>query len=255
MWWLLLIVVAGVGLVARLWNIDFDLRQHLHPDERHWAQTASGIAMSPQPAHHGTLAGPVLDWLDGQRSAADPYRGTDSFLYGPISLAAARAEAGWLHDGVVNGDQPAGAAAHLLNAVGIPLIDSAGAPRFDDGYGVDLIGRLQGAFLDTLTIVAIALIARRLAGRAAGLIAGAMYASSPLAIQHAHFLGSEPLLGLLSAVTVLCTLALDRGADVRRSGRSGLLVGLAAGGALAAKLTAAGLAVVPLGIKPERNGL
>lgn len=245
-WWPLLVLIAGLGLVARLWNIDFDQRQHLHPDERHWALTSDAMRTAPAPAPHGTLLGPVLDWLDGQRSAANAYRGTDSFLYGPVSLATARAAAGWLHDGVVHRDQPANAVAHALNAVGIPLIADDGSPRFDDGYNVDLIGRLQGAVFDTFTIVVVGLIARRLAGRVAALAAAAMYAASVLAIQHAHFLGSEPLLGLACALTVLCTLQMDRSADLRRSGRSGVITGLAAGAAVAAKLTGVGLAAVPV---------
>ena len=245
-WWALLLVCAGLGFVARLWNLDFDQRQHLHPDERHWALTSDAIRTAPTPSPHGTVIGPVLDWLDGQRSPADAYRGTDSFLYGPVSLATARATAGWLHDGVANGAQPADAVAHALDAIGIPLIAADGTARFDNGYGVDLIGRLQGACFDTVTIIVVGLIARRLAGRLAGLAATVMYAASVLAIQHAHFLGSEPLLGLACALAVLCTLRMDRGADTRRSGVSGLVAGLAAGGVVAAKLTGVGVAAVPV---------
>ena len=87
--------------------------------------------------------------------------------------------------------------------IGIPLIDDAGAPRFDAGYSVDLVGRLIGALFDTVTIVVIALIGRRIGGRTAGVAAAGLYAMSVLAIQHAHFLGSEPLLGLACALTVL----------------------------------------------------
>ena len=245
-WWSLMLLVAALGLVARLWNIDFDQRQHLHPDERHWALTSDAIRTAPAPTPHGTLLGPVLDWLDGQRSPGDAYRGTDSFLYGPVSLATARATAGWLHDGVFDKAQPADAVAHALNAVGIPLIADNGSPRFDDGYNVDLIGRMQGAVFDTLTIVVVGLIARRLAGRLAGLAAASMYGASVLAIQHAHFLGSEPMLGLACALTVLCTLRIDRSADRRRSCTSGLVTGLATGTAVAAKLTGVGAAAVPV---------
>lgn len=247
LWWgSLMLLIAGLGLVARLWNIDFDQRQHLHPDERHWALTSDAIRTAAEPTPHGTLSGPVLDWLDGQRSPADAYRGTESFLYGPVSLATARATAGWLQDGIVDKNQPADALAHALNAVGIPLIASDGSPRFDDGYGVDLIGRLQGAVFDTLTIVVVGLIARRLAGRLAGLAAAAMYGGSVLAIQYAHFLGSEPLLGLACALTVLCALRMDRSPDLRLSGISGVVTGLAAGTAVAAKLTGVGLVAVPV---------
>lgn len=245
-WWGLVVLVALVGFVARVWNLDFDQRQHLHPDERHWALTSAALDEAPAPAAHGTIAGPVLDWLDGQRSAANPYRVTDAFPYGPVTLAAARNIAGWLHDGAADGDQPADAVVHALDAVGIPLLDDEGQPRFNDGYEVDLIGRLLGALLDTLTIGVVALVARRLAGPTAGVIAGAVHAGSVLAIQNAHFLGAEPLLGLASALTLLATLRIDRSGDSRRGALTAAVAGLAGGAALAAKLTGGAVALIPL---------
>lgn len=242
----LIAVIALAGLVGRLWNVDFDQRQHQHPDERFWALTSAAMAGTPPPAPHGTIFGPVLDWLDGDRSPASVYRATPSFVYGPVSLATARAAANWLHDGVVEGRQPAAALAHLLDALGVPLIDDAGAPRFDAGYQVDLIGRLQGALLDTITIVVVAAIGRRLGGHLAGVLAAAFAASSVMSIQLAHFFGAEPLLGLGSALIVLCMLRLDRSADPRRAATSGLLLGMAIGVTVAAKLTALGIVLVPI---------
>ena len=61
-WFRALVVVAMiVGLVLRLWNVDFDQRQHQHPDERFWAITADALAKQPAPAPHGTVLGPVLE--------------------------------------------------------------------------------------------------------------------------------------------------------------------------------------------------
>ncbi|MEO6125847.1 MAG: DUF2298 domain-containing protein, partial [Ilumatobacteraceae bacterium] len=236
---------TAFGLTARLWNIDFDQGQHLHPDERFWAFTADAIGKQPAPPEHGTIVGPVLDWLDGQRTPASAYRSQESFLYGPISLATARAAAGWLHDGVTDGDQPAAAVVDTLDAIGIPMLNDDGTATFDDRYDIELVGRLLSAIIDTITLVVVGLIGRRLGGRTAGIAAAALYASSVLAIQHAHFLGSEPLLGLGSAITVLFALRLDRGADSRRAAVTGAAVGIAAGFAVAAKLTGVGVAVVP----------
>ena len=246
LWRSLLALVALVGLTARLWNLDFDQRQHLQPDERHWSLTSASIAEAPVPAAHGTLVGPILDWLDGDRSPANVYRGTDSFAYGPVTLVAARWTAAWLHDGVTSGDQPAASVAEAFDAVGVNLIDGDGKARFDDGYQVDLIGRLLGAFLDATTIVVVGLIGRRLGGRCAGLSGAALYATCVMAIQHAHFLGAEPLVGLASALTVLATLRLDRSANVTTAVRGGALVGAAAGLAVGAKLTGVAVAAVPL---------
>lgn len=245
-WFRALVVVAMIlGLVLRLWNVDFDQRQHQHPDERFWAITADALAKQPAPAEHGTVIGPVLDWLDGQRSPSNPYRVNEEFLYGPISLTIARSVSGWLRDGVDTGRQPASLIARGIDAAGVPLIDHDGRARFDDRYQVDLVGRLIGALFDTLTIVVVAAIGRRLGGAKAGVIGAGLYAVCVLAIQYSHFLGSESLVGLGSALTVLATLRLDRGANSRRSWRTGLAVGAASGLALAAKLSAIGVAAVP----------
>ena len=246
LWPLLLVVCALVGLTGRLWNVDFDQRQHLQPDERFWAITSSHLADAPAPDGHGTVAGPLLDWLDGDRSPANVYRATDSFSYGPITLAVSRGAAGWLHDGVTSGDQPASFVARAINAIGVPLIDQQGNPRFDDSYQVDLVGRLFGALLDAATIVIVGLIGKRLGGRRAGLVSAALYASCVMAIQLAHFLGSEPMVAFASALTVLMTLRLDRSARVGAAVAGGALVGAAAGLSVAAKLTGATVAVVPV---------
>jgi hypothetical protein len=245
-WWLLLALIVVVGFVARAWNLDFDQGQHLHPDERHWALTAAELERQPAPERHATLLGPALDWLDGQRSPANPYRATTSFVYGPIMLTAARSTAGWLHSGVVAGDQPAAAIVDILDTAGIPLIDAEGSPTFDAGYDLEIVGRLLAALFDTITIALVALIGRRLFGPASGLVAAGFYASCVLAIQHAHFLGAEPLLGLCSALLVLATISIDRSADARPAVRGGLLVGLTIGAAMAVKINALGLVLVPI---------
>ena len=54
-WPLLLAVCALVGLTARLWNLDFDQRQHLQPDERHWSITSGNLAAAPAPARAAAL--------------------------------------------------------------------------------------------------------------------------------------------------------------------------------------------------------
>jgi hypothetical protein len=191
-WWALLALVVIVGFVGRAWNLDFDQGQHLHPDERHWSLTSAALELEPQPDAHGTVFGPALDWVDGDRSPANPYRATESFVYGPVMLSASRGAAGWLHAGVANGSQPAALTANVIDAIGIPLIAADGSPTFDVGYDVELIGRLLAALLDTLTIAIVGLIGRKLAGDAVGLFAAGFYASCVLAIQQAHFLGSEP---------------------------------------------------------------
>jgi YYY domain-containing protein len=255
-WWSALAAIALVGLVGRVWRLDFDERQHQHPDERFWALVSADLAAAESAPGategHGTFAGPVLDWLDADRSPANPYRVTDSFVYGPAPLAWSRAIAGWLHEGATSGTQPARAVAEVIDALGVPLIDAGGAARFDDAYQVDLVGRLLSALLDTATIVAVGLLGRALGERAGqrgsvvGLVAAALYAGTPVAIQNAHFMSSESALGLACALTVLAAVQLDRSAAVRRAGWHGVRLGAACGAVVAIKLSGVAVAAVPL---------
>ena len=246
LWWAALTVIVLVGLVGRAWNLDFDHGQHQHPDERYWAIVSDAMAREEPVSGHGTILAPVVNWLDADTSAANPYRVVETFPYGPITLAMSRDTAEWLRAGVDEGSQPALAVAKTLDAVGVPLINDDGVAEFDDGYQVELVGRLLSALIDTLTIVVVALIARSLAGRSAGLVGAALYAASPLALQHAHFLGSEPLVAFACGLTVLASLHLDRGASARRAAATGTIVGIAGGLAVAAKLSGVSVAVVPV---------
>jgi len=254
LWWLALIAIAVAGLVGRAWNLDFDDRQHQHPDERHWAMTSADLAALEREAPasgHGTVFGPVLDWLDADVSPANPYRVKESFVYGSAPLAWARGLASWMRDGVDHGTWPAGMVVDGLDALGVPLLHPDGTARFDAGYDVDLVGRVLGVAFDTITIVLVGLIGRRLAGRhtagpAVGLVAAVLYAACPLMLQATHFLSSEPALALASAATLLAALRLDRSADRAAAARGGALLGACSGVAVAIKLSALPLVVVPL---------
>lgn len=255
-WWAALAVIALAGTIGRAWNLDFDARQHQHPDERHWALTSAALQAEHDdparaPSGHGTVFGPVLDWLDADVSPANPYRVQETFVYGPAPLAWARGVAAWLADGVATGAQPADAIVSTLDAVGVPLLATDGTARFDAGYHADLIGRLLGVAADAVTIVLVGCLGRRLGGRrtggpAAGLVGAALYAACPLMLQATHFWSSEPTLALACAATLLAALGLDRGASVRAAVTGGSRVGALAGAAVAVKLSAVPLVAVPV---------
>lgn len=235
-------VVTLAGCTARMWNLDFDNRQHQNPDERHWALTAAAIDRATPIAPTQGLLGPVADWLDGQKSPANPYRGTDFFVYGPSLLALTRASAGVLAEGVERSDQPVVSLVKAFDWIGIPLLDSTGKPRFDDAYNSDLIGRLLSALFDSGTIVVVALIGRRVGGRRAGILASVFQASSVLSIQYAHFFGAEPLAQLMCAILLLASIHLA----IDRRKRFGLLAGAAAGLTMAIKISTFAVIVVPI---------
>ncbi len=241
LWRLVILAVTIAGCTARLWNLDFDNRQHQNPDERHWALTAAAIDRAPSPIRSEGPFAPLIDWVDGQKSGANPYRGTDFFVYGPSMLPLTRMVAGLMADGVKSGAEPGLFVVRVLNSIGVPLLDSNGSPRFDDAYNSDLIGRLLGALLDSLTILVVAVIGRRIGGKRVGFVAAIFQASSVLSIQYAHFFGAEPLAQLTCALTLWASLRLA--GDTRK--RFALLAGVCSGLALASKLSTVGLLLVP----------
>jgi YYY domain-containing protein len=251
--WLMVVLAATAGLLLRVWNLDYDDRQHLQPDERHWSLVASRLDTAVAPDGYPTVAGPVLDWLDGQRSPTNPYRnGNDSFVYGPVTMSVTRAVAGWLYDGAATGAQPARLVAETVDRLGVPLLDPAGGPRFDRGYQIDLVGRLLGALTDTVAVVVVGLAGRRLGGQrsghAVGIGAAWIYASLVLLVQYARFFGAEPALALASALCVLAMLHVDRSDSTRRALATGALVGASAGLIMAVKFSGLGLALVPFAL-------
>ena len=58
--------------------------------------------------------------------------------------------------------------------------------------GVAVAGRLLIALLDTLTILLLFLLGRRLYGAAGGLLSAGLYAFTPQAVQLSHFFAMDP---------------------------------------------------------------
>jgi 4-amino-4-deoxy-L-arabinose transferase-like glycosyltransferase len=112
-----------------------------------------------------------------------------------------------------------------------PLVLAGPAELGLDGQ---LLQRLTGTLFGAGTIVVIALIARRLAGASAGLIAAGLAAVYPILVTADGALMSESLYGLLVGLSLLAAYRLvDRGRLADRGGLGlaallGALVGLAA---------------------------
>ena len=88
--------------------------------------------------------------------------------------------------------------------------------------------RVFGALLGGVTIVLIALIARRVAGDRAGVLAAAIAAVYPVLVVTDGALMSEGLYSLLFAATLLTALVLWERRDLRLGALLGVLIGLAA---------------------------
>ncbi len=154
----------------------------------------------------------LSQYFDTETSPLNPYnQGIGSFVYGTLPVFITKAAAG--------------------------IVDK-------DAYdGIHLVGRFLTASLDTLTILLVFLIARRLSGRWGGAFAAALYACAVQAIQQAHFYTTD------TWVTFFATLALWWALRWQEEGRWYDLVGVSivAGLALASKLGVATLAL-PIGV-------
>jgi YYY domain-containing protein len=152
--------------------------------------------------------GPV-EYFETNTSTMNPYnQKVPSFVYGTLPLFWVKVAASWL--GYDNYDQ------------------------------LVLTGRYFAALFDGLTVLFAFLLARRLFGSTAGIIAALLYATAPLAIQHAHFWVTDPFLTFfVTAGLYFCARASQEGRRLDYA-LAGLMLGLG----LASKLTALTLAPV-----------
>ncbi len=109
---------------------------------------------------------------------------------------------------------------------------------FFDWQGDHLVWRALSGLFDLLTIILICALGSRLHGRWVGLIAAALYAAAPLAIQKSHFATTNAI------AACLVTLALYFAVAAQQRGKlsSYFLFGIACGAAVASRMNLAPLA-------------
>jgi 4-amino-4-deoxy-L-arabinose transferase-like glycosyltransferase len=89
-------------------------------------------------------------------------------------------------------------------------------------------GRFVGVLSGTLTVLVAYLLGRRLFGARVGLLSAALLAVFPAAVQHSQYNKPDPVIALMTALSVLVTLVyLERGGNAYALA-SGIAVGLAA---------------------------
>ncbi|MCB0095496.1 MAG: DUF2298 domain-containing protein, partial [Caldilineaceae bacterium] len=132
-----------------------------------------------------------------------------------------------------------------------PLAERIGAPtRYvemmqqatDACRGIAIPGRLVIALLDTLTILLIFLLGRRIMGAGGGLIAAAFYAFAAQAIQLSHFFAMDPASTTFTVLTVLGGVMMVQ----ERSWRAAVVMGIGAGLAVSSKFSALPILAVPV---------
>lgn len=158
-----LVAILAVSLALRLNNINWDQGSSFHPDERAITDRVSQLDF-------GQLLEP-----SGLLSAEESRLNPRWFNYGSLHLyflAGGKTVANILFDSDWN--------------------------RHD----IEQFGRRANAFVDTITVLVVFLLALRLFGSVSALLAALLYALSVIAIQNAHYATVDPLTTLCIALTV-----------------------------------------------------
>jgi hypothetical protein len=203
-------LIVVVALALRIAGHNWDENQHLNVDDYYVTKVAMTRVNLPPDASLGQL-------LDPANSPLNPRTGGEFYVYGALPLYAAR-------------------------ATGALATAATGDAYYSSLNGVEQIGRILAALFDTLTLLLVYLTARRLWGAGAGLLAAALYALAVLPIQISHFYITDPFMTTFMTATLAASVLFYQ----TRRRRFAALAGLCAGLALACKLSAAPVVVVPV---------
>ena len=243
-----LVAVALLALVPRLYGLNWDANNHLHPDERAIVFKAICLSLPGTPRAAGcdpAYTGP--GWFFSPSSPLNPH----FFAYGTLPqylLAAVTHLLAW------------------ITTITHGRFTPADGGAWDDFNHFTLVGRALSAIFDAGSVFVAGLLGRRLSGCWAGLLAAALVAVTPFEVQVAHFYAVDTLLLFFVMLTLLGSIGLAQGprelptvapvvagdepAPTPGFGhalRWGLLTGVGCGLAFAVKVSAAPL-LVPIAI-------
>lgn len=196
---LLLLLVLAIALALRLYGQDWDQGTYQHPDERFIAMVSSDRLSMPGVSDLGEIFDPATSPINPRRDGPDG--GPLSFAYGSLPLYV---------QGTVS--------------AALSLFSERDWGSYSELYRV---GRTLTAIVDTMTVLIVYLLGRRLFGVAAGFIAAGLYTFSVLAIQLSHFFAVDSWLTLfVTAALYLVVRFVDR-PTLGRSLAIGAMLGLA----------------------------
>lgn len=196
-----LAVVLFAALVLRLFGLNWDQGQSLHPDERFIIDYVMiGRIHLEWPLPFSELLDPSVSGLNPRSD--DPETGNPrSFAYGTLPLFVTEV-----------------AAEAMTRLTG------------EDWHWRDrvyLIGRAFSALLDTGTVLLTFLLARKLASRRVALLAALVAACAPLSIQLAHFFTTDSWLTFFVALCLLWSAEAAMTGSRRWYAAAGFALGLA----------------------------
>ena len=177
------VILLGVVLAAgyfRFVGLNWDELHHLHPDERFLTMVETGIR---------PVSGGWKEYFDTANSTLNPHnRGYGFFVYGTAPIFAVRYLAQFISD---TGFQ--------LSEWGIKSTLVLGT-----GYDqVHLVGRVVSALADTISVLLIYFLGRRLYNGTVGLLASALAAMTVALIQQAHYFTVDSVANLFALIGLL----------------------------------------------------
>ncbi|GAB4152116.1 MAG: DUF2298 domain-containing protein [Roseiflexaceae bacterium] len=249
--WPIWLALAGILIIAAQFRFlsltTWDGTSYLHPDERFIVYTVynlrvpssfgdylkSGCSTNGQvrnPSRTTDLAGRELTPESYEPSLASGcntlnprnYGWSGFFVYGTLPTTLTRIVAEWTHRDLV---EEAG-----QNGAVIP------PPEIRN------TGRMLSALFDLASVFVVFLLARRLYGEWAGLLASGLYACAALPIQLAHFFTVDSATGFFVILSAYWAVRAAQQGGILNF----LLLGLSVGGAMASRITMATLGMLAI---------
>jgi len=185
---LFLLLIFFIAFFLRIYGINWDQNNHLHPDERQIIMVTENIKL------------PVNIKISEIFSSNSPLN-PKFFAYGSFPI-------------------------YLLKFTG--YIFSHFDPSISSYDKINLLGRLISAIFDSLTVLLIYLISKQLFfSNKKALLASLVYALSVLPIQLSHFYAVDTLLTFFICLTLYQTITLYRHFTIKNSIFAGIYFGLA----------------------------
>ncbi len=222
------VLVVLLGLLTRVWHLDYDQGMGSHPDERSNGYYASDIVWPNQ--FEGTFTSP--------QSSLNPFWNNQDqvrkgFTYGHFPLYT-----GVVFTSISSKIKPLAAALGLPNE----WLDFLATNRSDSRRGL-LAARLAITLLDTLTVGLVYLTAKSIYGWRTGLLAAFLYAVAMQPVKDSHYFTFDPASTTFVALALYGSLQLIR---PKRDWRTLVLTGIGIGLAVASKFSSLPIAALPL---------
>lgn len=192
-------IIACAGFV-RLYDLNWDSGQHLHPDERFISIVAVDRIKLDVPTDLPALLNIETSPLN-PRSIDPATNQARNFAYGAFPL-------------------------YVTDLVSSALTAVTGTPWWNYDH-LNLVGRALTAIADTLSVYLLYFTGRLLRRRRTGLIAAALYAFAVIAIQNAHFFTFDSWMTLFVLASVYFALSAMFNSRTYAYALSGVCLGLA----------------------------